>query len=148
MSIANLNIENALENAIISIAQADDFIITNKISCRRWRSTTDAVAATSVCVHVESKDPAVRDPHGRVMAWRVPVTIYQWARVTEDADFVQDFENFTAGLQDYLADNPSTLATASGITVYACIPQRGEDELYVDSYRGHAYKLDVMASLQ
>jgi hypothetical protein len=84
MAIIAVNIEDQIEDGIISLLNADDYIIDNSIPVVGWFDTSTEITKRQVVVHANSATPSLVDENGEAQEYEVKVDLLQYIHNTKD----------------------------------------------------------------
>ncbi len=78
MAISAVNIEQQLEDGIITLLNADSYITTNSLQVVGWFDTSTEVTGRQIVVHANSATPSLVDENGEAQEYEVKIDLLQY----------------------------------------------------------------------
>ncbi len=143
-----LKIQAPIEDAIIALLEAEDFITEDSTPVRAWRNVKKAEGAEFAIVHVHPPEPELKDKSGRAKTWKTVVELTAWAHVSASEDCGVALSEELAGWAqdlDVATINAKLVADGVAIEVDGPYPAKSEYNSFGDTIKGRvaAFELQV-----
>ena len=83
MAITALNIEQQIEDGIISLIEADTYISGNSVPVVGWFDA-ETIEGRQIIVHILKAIPSILDENGEAVEWEINIDLLQYIHNTED----------------------------------------------------------------
>ena len=84
MAVTPKNIERKIEETIISMLEAESFVITNSIPVLPWYDVDTDVKGKQIIVHVNPAMPGITDENGEAGDWEVNIDLLAYYHIKEN----------------------------------------------------------------
>jgi len=136
-----MNLSRLIQESIITLLEAEDYIIDNSIDVRGWFSVDDEIDGQQIIIHSNPEIPSLQDENGEAQEWAVSVDTMSYTHNTQDLVVDgQTLYEFLFGWTNSLT--AAQIATATGLNITGkWTVESGEQ--YDDRFRGKISSFEV-----
>jgi len=137
----SINLERKIQDSIITLLEAESFVITNEIDVRDWFNPDEEIEGRQIIVHANPAIPSLTDENGEAQEWSVSVDTMGYTHNTQDTIIgTQTIYEFLLGWVRSLTKAQIQTATSLNVTG-KWIVESGEQ--YDDRFRGKISSFEV-----
>jgi len=119
MAITAIDIEQQIEDGMVTLLNADDYIIDNSIPVINWFDVSTEVVGRQVIAHANSAIPSLVDENGEAQEYEVQIDLLQYIHNTEDETPLAETDTIYQFLVGFIEQTTkaSIQAQLTGLTV-------------------------------
>jgi len=152
----SLDIEAAIEDALIALLKQEQFIKDGDFTVLPWRNTKEVDVEQLAIVHAKPAEPDLKDKKGRAITWKVKCDLTGWSHV-DVADAGVGLYQFLLGFANAIdqvrqedgksqLDDLNVALAPSGVKIDGPFPANSDYTSYGESFKGRIVSFEFSAT--